>query len=68
MGSPVTKGQSDAIPADAGAIPAVPGWDFHQGGLCRDGSPAGFYVHFSASSSDKLYIYLEGGGACDSAT
>jgi hypothetical protein len=67
MGTPVTKGQSDMIPGDAG-LPAVPGWDFHQGGTCRDGTPAGFFVHFAASSSDKLYIYLEGGGACDSAT
>jgi hypothetical protein len=67
MGQPVVKGQSDMIPGDAG-LSNVPGWDFHQGGLCRDGTPAGFFVHFSASSSDKLYIYLEGGGACDSST
>ena len=65
-GTKVVMGQSDALPGGAGAPPA--GWDFHQGGLCRDGSPAGFFVHFSPSSSDKLYIYLEGGGACDSAT
>ena len=66
-GTKLTPGQSDAIPGDAG-VPQTPGWDFHQGGLCRDGSPAGFYVHYSPSNSDKLYIYLEGGGACDSAT
>jgi hypothetical protein len=66
LGTAVVKGQSDKLPADAGAAPA--GWDFHEGGLCRDGSPAGFFVHFSATNSDKLYIYLEGGGACDSAT
>ncbi|HEX4447339.1 MAG TPA: pectin acetylesterase-family hydrolase [Polyangiaceae bacterium] len=65
-GTKVVQGQSDTIP-DAGVAPPT-GWDFHQGGLCRDGSPAGFYVHFSASASTKLYIYLEGGGACDSAT
>ncbi len=66
LGTAVVKGQSDRLPDDAGAAPA--GWDFHEGGLCRDGSPAGFFVHFAPSSSDKLYIYLEGGGACDSAT
>ncbi len=65
-GTKVVQGQSDPLPGDAGAVPA--GWDFHQGGVCRDGSPAGFFVHFSPTSSDKLYIYLEGGGACDSAT
>jgi hypothetical protein len=66
-GQPLTKGQSDAVPGDAGVLTPA-GWDFHQGGLCRDGSPAGFYVHYSPTSSDKLFIYLEGGGACDSAT
>ena len=66
-GQALTPGQSDAVPGDAGvATPA--GWDFHQGGTCRDGSPAGFFVHYSTSGSDKLFIYLEGGGACDSAT
>ncbi len=67
LGTKLTQGQSDAIPSDAG-ITTPAGWDFHQGGLCRDGSPAGFFVHFSPTNSDKLYIYLEGGGACDSAT
>jgi hypothetical protein len=62
-----TKGQSDAIPGVSGKT-APAGWDFHQSGLCRDGSPAGFYAHFSTASSTKLWIYLEGGGACDSAT
>jgi hypothetical protein len=66
-GTPLTQGQSDTIPSDGG-ITTPAGWDFHQGGLCRDGSPAGFYVHFSPTSSDKLFIYLEGGGACDSST
>ena len=66
-GQALTPGQRDAIPGDAG-VTTQAGWDFHQGGLCRDGSPAGFYVHFSPTSSDKLFIYLEGGGACDSAT
>ena len=66
-GAALVKGQSDTIPSDGG-ITTPAGWDFHSGGLCRDGSPAGFFVHYSAASSDKLYIYLEGGGACDSAT
>jgi Pectinacetylesterase len=61
------KGQSDAVPGVSGKT-APAGWDFHQGGLCRDGSPAGFYAHFSTAESTKLWIYLEGGGACDSAT
>ncbi len=67
LGTKLVPGQTDTIPGDAGGAPPA-GWDFHQGGLCRDGSPAGFYVHYSATSSDKLYIYLEGGGACSSAT
>jgi hypothetical protein len=60
----------DPIPNPGGGLfpPSAPsGWTFYQapGAVCRDGSPAGFYVHFT--SSDKLMIYLEGGGACDSA-
>jgi hypothetical protein len=66
-GQPLVQGQGDGLPGDAG-ISTPAGWDFHQGGLCRDGSPAGFFVHFSATASDKLFIYLEGGGACDSPT
>jgi hypothetical protein len=46
------KGQSDAIPGVSGNAPA--GWDFHQGGLCRDGSPAGFYAHFSSKSPSVI--------------
>jgi hypothetical protein len=56
-----------SIPGDAG-VTTPTGWDFHQGGTCRDGSPAGFYVHYSTAASSKLFIYLEGGGACDSST
>jgi hypothetical protein len=37
-------------------------WYPIQGAVCRDGSPAGFFVRFSCS--DKLFVYLEGGGAC----
>ncbi|MGH7434618.1 MAG: pectin acetylesterase-family hydrolase, partial [Polyangiaceae bacterium] len=66
-GQALTPGQGDSVPGDAG-IASPAGWDFHQGGTCRDGSPAGFFVHFSSTGSDRLFIYLEGGGACDSAT
>ena len=65
-GAKLDPAENDAIP-DAGAAPAT--WQFYgkDGALCRDGSPAGFYVHYS-SASTKLFIYLEGGGACSSAT
>jgi hypothetical protein len=33
-----------------------------EGAVCRDGSPAGLFTRFTGS--DKLFIYLEGGGAC----
>jgi Pectinacetylesterase len=37
------------------------------GSICRDGRPTGFGVNI-ATGSDKLLIYLEGGGACFNAT
>jgi hypothetical protein len=71
-GQPLSQDENDPIPmADAGAPVSAPaGWNFYgkDGAVCRDGSPAGFYVHFANPSSSKLFIYLEGGGACDSAT
>jgi hypothetical protein len=44
--------------------PAPTGWTWYQidGAVCRDGSPTGFFVH--TGTTDKLVIYLEGGGAC----
>ena len=47
--------------------PAPTGWNWYpiDGAVCRDGSPNGIYVHFT--TSDKLLIYLEGGGACSNA-
>ena len=65
MGAQLDRTTSDPIPNDAGSPPS--GWNFYSpsGALCRDGSPAGFYVRYT-SSSTKLLIYLEGGGACDS--
>lgn len=46
--------------------PPPEGWVWYQidGAICRDGSPTGFYVHYT--NSDKLLWYLEGGGACTS--
>jgi len=45
--------------------PAPAGWVWNEipGAVCRDGSPAGFFVRYNAAS-DKLMWYLEGGGAC----
>jgi hypothetical protein len=44
--------------------PPPAGWTWYpiEGAICRDGSPSGIFVRFTAS--DKLFIYLEGGGAC----
>ncbi len=40
-------------------------WEWHEstGAVCRDGSPAGYYMRRSAFD-DHLVVYLEGGGAC----
>jgi hypothetical protein len=55
-----------ALPASGSPVtPAPPlGWTWYQidGAVCRDGSPTGIYVH--NGTTDKLVIYLEGGGAC----
>jgi hypothetical protein len=69
MLSALSSLENDPIPTDAGAPLAVPvGWNYYaiDGALCRDGSPAGIYVHHGTAS--KLFIYLEGGGACSSPT
>jgi hypothetical protein len=65
-GAPLSQTENDPLPGDGGAGPA--GWNFYQisGAECRDGSPTGFYVHYG--TAPKLFIYLEGGGACSSAT
>src|SRR5262249_45282645 len=44
--------------------PAPTGWVWYEisGTTCRDGSPAGFFVHTGSGSG--LLWYLEGGGAC----
>jgi Pectinacetylesterase len=68
MLSPLDRNHSDAIPGDAGVMTVPPGWNFYliSGALCRDGSPAGIFVHYG--TAQNLFIYLEGGGACSSAT
>jgi hypothetical protein len=65
-GTALSQSENDPLPGDAGAAPT--GWHFYQiaGAQCRDGSPTGFYVHYG--TAQKLFIYLEGGGACSSAT
>jgi hypothetical protein len=53
-------------PAAGGAKLILLGNTPGRGGLCLDGSPAGFYYEpsSSANSSDTWMIYLQGGGAC----
>jgi hypothetical protein len=45
---------------------APAGWNWYtiDGAICRDGSPTGFYVRYG--STNRLLVYLEGGGACTS--
>ena len=65
MGAALDPKENDPVPgADAG-MSAPSGWNFYgsDGAICRDGSPAGFYVRYNPSST-KLMIYLEGGGVC----
>jgi hypothetical protein len=62
MGAPLDPGAGEAL-----SPPPPTGWTWYrlQGAICRDGSPAGIFVRFT--TSDKLFIYLEGGGACTNA-
>ena len=65
LGAPLDPNENDPVPgADAG-VSTPAGWNFYNvpGAMCRDGSPVGFYVRYSPSST-KLMIYLEGGGVC----
>jgi hypothetical protein len=67
--SALDKTHSDVIPTTGTTVLAVPqGWNYYaiSGAMCRDGSAAGIYVHWGTAS--KLFIYLEGGGACSSPT
>ncbi|MET0341876.1 MAG: pectin acetylesterase-family hydrolase [Polyangiales bacterium] len=58
----------DDEPAGAGPMSsggqAFGDWTYHEvdGAVCRDGSPAGYYVRAGASSN--LLIFLNGGGIC----
>jgi hypothetical protein len=54
--------ESDAV---ALTPPAPDGWSWFpiDGAICRDGSPTGIFVRFT--DADKLFIYVEGGGACN---
>jgi hypothetical protein len=60
MGDPFPDTGDDVTPA------APAGWVWHNvdGAICRDGSPTGLYIH--KGTTDKLIIFLEGGGACSS--
>ncbi|HEY5147338.1 MAG TPA: pectin acetylesterase-family hydrolase [Polyangiaceae bacterium] len=70
-------GSSDAGPADAGGfVPGAPitglaqnkwTWVPIEGAKCRDGSSTGIGVNLG-TSTDKVMIFLEGGGACFNAT
>jgi hypothetical protein len=67
--SALSQLENDPIPTDGGTVLAVPqGWNYYaiDGAMCRDGSAAGIYVHYG--TANKLFIYLEGGGACSSPT
>ena len=69
MLSALSRSENDPIPTTASSPLAVPqGWNYYaiSGAMCRDGSPAGIYVHYG--TANKLFIYLEGGGACSSPT
>jgi hypothetical protein len=59
---PFDRSHSDTPPGSGSVTPA--GWNYYaiDGAVCRDGSPLGIYVRYT--SSTKLVIYLEGGGAC----
>jgi hypothetical protein len=54
--------------ADAGRAPgqAYGDWTYYEvpGALCRDGSPAGYYLRRSKTGEKNLVIYLNGGGVC----
>jgi hypothetical protein len=59
---------ANTAPPLGAALPlTTPGewvWNDVPGSMCRDGSPAGFWVKRSTSGATDLVLYLEGGGAC----
>jgi hypothetical protein len=58
MGEPLDDAGKTLTP------PPPTGWKYYEiaGSICRDGSPAGFFLH--RGETPKLMIFLEGGGAC----
>lgn len=57
--------QLPGLPGSSTMAPGIPpGWTYHEvpGALCRDGSPAGYYLRRGAEPN--LLIFLNGGGVC----
>jgi len=61
-------GDAGPVRGDGGSKPAqgqkVGDWTYHEvdGAVCRDGSPAGYYIR--EGTSKNLVIFLNGGGVC----
>jgi Pectinacetylesterase len=51
-----------------GLTPGMWSWVPFPGALCRDGTSTGIGISPSPTGSDKLMIFLEGGGACFNAS
>lgn len=70
-GPPADGTYTSMAPPMLAPLPRGPAgqWQYHEisGAQCRDGSPAGFYMR-SSDTSTNLVIYLEQGGACFNAT
>lgn len=75
--APVAEAGDDALDATSDAALGAPitglptgswSWVDFPGAHCRDGTPTGIGVSPSPNGSDKLMIFLEGGGACFNAT
>jgi hypothetical protein len=63
--APVDSGSDAPLAAPiTGLTPGKWSWVDFPNALCRDGTATGIGVSPSATSSDKLMIFLEGGGAC----
>src|SRR5271166_420858 len=59
-----TDAQAPSMAPVADATPGQWVWTSVEGTMCRDGSETGFAVNVASPPSDKLVIFLEGGGAC----
>lgn len=66
FGSAGRGGMPDTMPTEmpVATPPLDDDWSYHEvaGAICRDGSPAGYYLR--RGDDDKLLIFLNGGGAC----